>query len=92
LTRAFQPAWQAAANRTARKTAFSISNCYRRLLIGQWSEFYRLNWEVTFVCRTLGRRTIRAYPMVCMNIRQPTHGMQFSGVFMVRGVAPRKKP
>src|SRR4029077_4328562 len=35
LISAFQPAWQAAANKTARKTKFSIRNCYCRQQILQ---------------------------------------------------------
>jgi hypothetical protein len=32
LIRAFQPAWQAAANKTARKTIFSITRAYQPLV------------------------------------------------------------
>src|SRR6476659_6642119 len=53
LISAFQPAWQAAANKTARKTKFSIRNCYCRQQILQSLEICRVSFAGRESCAGL---------------------------------------
>src|SRR6478735_5267286 len=51
LISAFQPAWQAAANKTARKTKFSIRNCYCHQQIRQSLEICGVSFAGRESCR-----------------------------------------